>query len=80
MGEKFVERGDISFPYHLHVSLSIKKETQWKHFGSHLISPPSDHQAIFYACESTVGRNGPEMAEKLVELKEAWVAPAELQP
>lgn len=28
-------------------------------------------EAIFYACEGTLGRNGPEMAAKLVELKEA---------
>ena len=27
-------------------------------------------QAIFHACEGTIGRNGPEIAEKLVELKE----------
>eukprot|EP00435_Cladocopium_sp_Y103_P062928 s825_g24.t1 len=29
------------------------------------------NEAIFYACEGTLGRNGPEMAEKLLELKEA---------
>ena len=27
-------------------------------------------EAIFHACEGTIGRNGPEIAEKLVELKE----------
>lgn len=29
------------------------------------------NEAIFHACEGTIGRNGPEIAEKLVELKEA---------
>ena len=30
-------------------------------------------EAIFHACEGTIGRNGPEIAEKLVELKEVVV-------
>lgn len=31
-------------------------------------------EAIFHACEGTIGRNGPEIAEKLVELKEVRMA------